>query len=92
MSYRTITINQIEVIGTIWMPASTCAMTYKLTAHDIENIGELTRENVQKWLDTHSGDFQSIEDFHADIGDFDSPWEHEESECTFNDCMFPSEE
>ena len=92
MSYRTITINQIEVIGTIWMPASTCAMTYKLTAHDIENIGELTRENVQKWLDTHSGDFQSIADFHADIGDFDSPWEHEESELTFNDCMFPSEE
>jgi len=41
MSYRTITINQIEVIGTIWMPASTCAMTYKLTAYDIENIGNL---------------------------------------------------
>ncbi len=91
MSYRTITINEIHVIGTLWM-GGTAAMTYKLTAYDLENIGELTRENVQKWLDTHSGDFQSLSDFHADIGDFDSPWEHAESECTFNDCMFPSEE
>lgn len=92
MSHYTVTVNEIHVIGRIWMPASMCAMTYKLTAHDLENIGELTRENVQGWLDTHSGDFQSISDFHADIGDFDSPWGSADSECSFMDCMYPGEE
>ena len=86
MSYRTITITEIEVIGKLWL-GGTAAMVYKLTTHDLETIGELTRENVALWLATHSGDFQSVTDYHADIAAFDSPWEHEESECTFNDCM-----
>ncbi len=78
----------IEVIGKIWMPVKTCAMVYNLlTANDIENIGELTRENVSNWLDTNSGDFQYIIDFHASIDDFDFPWEKEESESIFHDCI-----
>lgn len=85
--------NFVQVIGTIWMPAATCAMEYPLTAADVETIGlPLTRENVAEWLTTHSGDFQSIEDFRATIGDEWCEWEHEESELTFNDCMFPAEE
>ena len=93
MSYMTITICQIEVIGRIWEPCGTCAMSYNLNSHDVENIkalgnGELTREACQKWLATHAGDFQFIEDFHADIEDFDSPWEHEENEYTFLDCFY----
>lgn len=93
MSYRTITINQIQVIGRIWMPyGAVCAQCIDLTAYDIENIGELTRDNVEQWLMCHSGDFSSIIDFRADIGDFLSEWADEESECTYSDCMYPAEE
>lgn len=88
MSYRTITIRRIDVIGTIWMPAITAAMSYNLTPYDVENIGELTRENVEHWLMLNSGDFQSIEDFRVDIEDFESDWAKEESECIFSDCMY----
>jgi hypothetical protein len=69
------------------MPAGTCAMVYDLQDYEIECIGELTRDNVRAWLNTHSGDFQIVQDFHADIADFDSPWEHVESEGIFADCM-----
>lgn len=92
MSFRTIRIDEIQVIGVIWMPAVTCAQVIKLTEHDLESIGELTRENVEMWLTSHTGDFQSITDFRADIGEWESPWASEESECTFSDCMYGSEE
>ena len=87
MSYYTVTVRRIEVIGVIWLPLSTCAMVYDLQSYEVEQIGELTRENIQAWLDTRAGDFQSITDFHADIADFDSPWQSEESEGIFMDCM-----
>jgi phage host-nuclease inhibitor protein Gam len=73
------------------MPAITCAQSRDLTAHDIKNIGELTRENLRVWVDTNFGDFQNIDDFRADIGDFMSNFESVQSECIFNDCMYPSE-
>ena len=98
MSYRQITIREIEVLGKIWMPASKCAQVITLTPYDVENIrkhdadGELTREGCSEWLTTHTGDFQSITDFHADIEDFDSPWKNEDNEYTFNDCMYPEED
>jgi hypothetical protein len=89
MSYYTVTVRRIDVIGKIWQPGiGTCAMSYELRDYDVENIGEFTRENVQLWLDSNSGDFQSISDFRADIADFFSDWEDEESEGIFNDCMF----
>ena len=91
MSYYTVTVRKINVIGQIWQPGFTCAMSYRLTKHDVEMIGELTRENVERWLMSHSGDFQSVQDFHADIADFDSPWENEASELTFLEAMFPRE-
>jgi hypothetical protein len=85
----TIDRNWIEVIGAIWMPATTCAQRIDLTASDIKNIGEPTRENVEQWLDTHTGDFHSITDFRAVIGEMDLPWSNEESEFTYHDCMYP---
>lgn len=89
----TIERNWIEVIGPIWWPAGqTCAMRYDLSAYDVENIGEATRENVEQWLCTHSGDFQHVEDFYAAIGETEIPWETEESEFTFSDCMYGSED
>ena len=80
--------NYVQVVGKIWMPAVTCAMEYPLTRHDIENIGEFTRENVEQWLCIYARDFQSIEDFHASVGDQDIPWATEDGECAYADCMF----
>ncbi len=85
--------NFVQVIGSIWQPmAGPCAMEYPLTARDVANIEKFTRGNVETWLSANSGDFQSIQDFAATIGDEWVEWEREESEITFNDCMSPPEE
>lgn len=87
----TVERNWIELIGVIWMPSTTCAQRIDLRQYDIENIGEPTRENVEQWLTMHSGDFQSVTDFRAVIGETVIEWANEESELTFNDCMYPCE-
>lgn len=87
----TVERNWIDVVGRIWMPPVMCAMQYNLSAHDLSSIGEPTQDNVQSWLDTHAGDFQSIEDFHAIIGETEINWQTEESESIYNDCMCPEE-
>ena len=87
----------VHVIGRIWMPSTTAAMTYTLDSHDVENAtdddGKITRDSLQGWLDTHTGDFAEITDWSASIEpsddsdtvDFD--WTDEESEMIFGDCM-----
>ena len=85
-------IAHVEVVGKIWMPMTTAAYIYDLSDYDLENIGEFTRENVDDWLGTHAGDFSSIQDFHAVCGDVEIPWQSEENEMTFCDCMYPSED
>lgn len=84
----TIERNWIEVVGVIWMPAVTCGQRISLSSYDMENIGEPTRENVEQWLMTHTGDFQSVTDFSATIGETVIPWASEENECVYADCMF----
>lgn len=84
--------NFVQVLGKIWMPACQAAMEYPLDSHAVECIGEFTRENVEQWLCTHSGDFQSIQDFCATVGDEWIPWEFEDSEWEYGDLMYPSEE
>lgn len=96
MSYYTVTVRRIDVIGRVWMPCGTCALSYNLTVKDTEAIrvlgnGWLTRDGVQRWLDANAGDFRSIEDFRADIEDFLSEWESPESEYKYLDCMYPAE-
>ena len=89
---RRVRVAHVQVIGKIWMPAVPCAMDYPLSDYDLENIGEFTRENVEAWLCTHSGDFQSVEDFCAVCGDTVLDWKSEESGYTYSDCMYPSED
>jgi hypothetical protein len=88
----TIERNWIEVIGRIWMPPVICAQHIDLSSYDIKNIGEATRENVENWLGSHTGDFQSIKDFHAVVGETDIPWNDEDSEFTYQDCMYGSDD
>lgn len=92
-------VSGIHVIGRGWY-GQRMASTIPLTDHDLAHIiedGQYTREAVEHWLMLHSGDFQSIEDFRVTISDsegrdFDSDFAAEESECTWNDCMYPAEE
>ena len=92
----TVRKSTINVIGKIWMPANKCAQEIVLSAYDLENIEKpVTRDTVEFWLMLNSGDFQSITDFSAslEIGSetIELPWEHEDSEYTYSDCMWPSE-
>ena len=88
MSYKITEINEIDVIGSGWYNQRMC-YTYKLTNYDIENIGKLTRNNVENWLCTNSGDFQSIDEFRIDIKHFISDFKKEENHFEFMDIMFP---
>lgn len=82
----------VHVVGMIWMPAVVSVQTYGLTDYDLDSIGEFTRENVEQWLSTHAGDFQSITDFYAVCGDTVIDWADEESDSVYWDCMLPPED
>lgn len=89
----TVDINQIQVIGYIWMPNNVVrAYKYTLEPYDMDNIGEPTRENVEAWLAMNAGDFSNILDFYAEVGETLIPWSSEESELTYQDCIYPSED
>lgn len=86
----------INVLGELWYP-STGATVYNLSDYDLENMkddnGNYTRESVELWLGSHSGDFQSVTDFSADLSlpdgkDIVIPFENEENEMEFNDIMY----
>ena len=53
---------------------------------------DITREDVAEWLTTHSGDFQSVTDFNASIGDTDIDWDDEENAFIYNNCVYGDEE
>lgn len=84
----------VELIGHIWQPGiGPCAQRIELRAYDVENIGETVgRESVLDWLYLHTGDFQSIDDFSAVVGGVEIPWQDEDSEYVYNNCMYPSDE
>jgi len=95
----TIRKSLVRIVGGIWMPyGAICAIELNLSAYDIENArnenGKLTRESVERWVVTHSGDFSSVLDFYASIEDGETtveiPWKDEENEGTYWDCMAPS--
>lgn len=92
----------IQVIGATWMPPVTGATEYTVDSYALAYMFDIARECytydegeepyidrevVEQWLTTHSGDFQSVEDFRAVIDGVDFGWEHEESEWTYYDCM-----
>ena len=94
MSYYTVTVKEIEVLGYIWMPRVLCSQVIKLNNYDIENIkdcgnGAITRDGVEDWLGCHAGDFSEIVDFHADIADVEIPWESEDNEIEFMTINYP---
>ena len=91
MSRYTVIVREIQVVGRLWSGVKG-AYSRSLTQHDVEQIGELTRENISNWIDSHFGDFESITDFHADLDDFDSPWDDEDSEMFYMEVMYEHDE
>ena len=84
----------IEVLGIIWMPAvqaATCLSLWREAENMQDPHGNITRESVSLWLDSHAGDFQSVTDFSAVIGGARIPWESEDNEFTYGDLMYPEE-
>lgn len=92
--------SEIQVIGKIWMPNVDAAAVVPMSRYDVDNArdedGNLTRESVERWVLTHSGDFSSVEDFRGDISDgaenFVSEWADSDSEARFMDAMCSEEE
>lgn len=93
MSRNTVIVRRIEILGYIWIPNTLAAMEKKVDAYDVEHMrsddGSITRDSVQRWLDTHVGDFSHIVDFHADIDDVDIPWRLEDNELQYNELTYP---
>ena len=90
---RTITENYVLILGGIWWPyGALCSLRVNLSSHDLASIGEFTRENVERWLLTHSGDFSSVKDFYATAGDIEIPWSSEENELAYLDTISEFEE
>jgi len=84
---RRVRVAYVLILGKLWMPMATASMRTDLRDHDLENIGEFTRENVEQWLMTHSGDFSSVTDFYAVCGDVVIEWESEENEIAYLDTI-----
>jgi hypothetical protein len=85
----------VQMVGQIWQPGIICGQEKTLSDSDVDNCrdddGKITRESVEQWLMTHSGDFQSVMDFHASIeggpNTIDIPWATEEGEMQYYDCV-----
>jgi len=77
------------------MPAITASLRINPSSYDIENMrdenGLITRDSVEQWLTCHTGDFQSITDFYADIEtpekNYVFGWSTEENEIAYIDTI-----
>ena len=86
--YYTARHDYVVVVGGIWMPyGATCSMRRDLSDYDLENIGEFTRENVERWVDTNMGGFSTIIDLHATAGHEEIPWATEDGEVAYLDTL-----
>ena len=93
----------VDIIGGIWWPfGAMCAMRKDLSPYDIANIkaydedNKITRDGLDLWLTSNSGDFSSLKDFRASVEDgndtVDIPFADMASEDTYTDCMYPAED
>jgi len=77
----------IQILGKMWMPKSNASQERALSDYDLENIGEFTRENVEQWLTSHSGDFSEVIDFTAVCGEIEIHWSNEDNEMAYLDTL-----
>lgn len=88
---RKVRIAYVRILGKPWMSRCDVSMDVNLSDHDLENIGEFTRDNVEQWLTSHSGDFSEVTDFTAVCGETEIPWSSEENEMAYLDTISDGE-
>jgi len=105
----TVTKSLLRVVGNIWQPGiGLCAMEYNLDDYDVGCMretdgdtlpvteGPITRESVQRWIDTHCGDFSNVVDWWASIENngetIEFHWQDEQHEVDYYDCVYGSED
>jgi len=90
--------NSVQYIGLIHQPGFTGAQEQTLSRGDVAHMqaghpGQpVTRADLQAWLATHTGDFATVTDFCASIGDTEYDWDHDDSEGIYWACMDPSDD
>jgi len=59
----------VQIVGKIWQlhpSGMVCAQTLEMSDYDLRNAtddeGNITRNSLLSWLDTHAGDFASIDE------------------------------
>jgi hypothetical protein len=87
--------NSVQVLGELWWPIGhPAACEYPLTAHDLDQLrdeqGQITRDDIDGWICRHVGDFSTIIDFTASIGDQEYPWSNEDNEILSHDILYPT--
>jgi hypothetical protein len=101
----TVRTSYLDVLGKMWMPHVTASLHIPLNGYDIDNIigysneandsakNGITREGVELWLNTHTGDFSEITDFtgsieHPATGEtIDFEWSTEDNEMAYYDTL-----
>lgn len=68
-------IAYVQVVGKLWMSNKKFTCVYNLDDEALEKINIFTRVNVEKWLNSNSGDFSSIIDFTAECGPIKIDWD-----------------
>jgi hypothetical protein len=85
----------VLVIGRLWCGVRG-AYRYELSDADLRAVsakGEFDRESVEAWLSKHAGDFATVDDFFAQCGDTEVPWENgDASEGFYFDCVYGEDE
>lgn len=81
----------VYVIGALWQPGITQAATsYPFDLNVYTEEQPFTREVMQRWVDTHAGDFSTVHDFCAVAEDGRVvEWADQESGDVWSDCMAP---
>lgn len=90
----------VDVVGRIWMPQAVCSLRIVMSRYDVDNArdddGNITRDSLESWLHTHTGDFSEIIDFRASIEDgeqsIEIPFASEDGESQYLDTISEMEE
>ena len=85
MAVYTVRTRDVFVLGKGWYGQ---AMAYPYT---LPKGIPATRDAIQDWLGSNSGDFQFITDFAASIEETEIPWAKEENDFLYNDMIDPVE-
>jgi hypothetical protein len=81
-------VNEVQFIGHIWQ-GQLAAAVVTLKPFECELLAGKSRPEIAEYARRRNGDFESIVDFKAIIGETVLGWTEDGSPDIFADCMFP---